>query len=74
MKLEVKEYIEKNVNFYEPVFHVFDVEIDEKDEPDTGDYQTENDIMREPYWYDNKTNCKFNNWDKLVEFVEEKCL
>ena len=72
MNEKIKEYIEKNVGLYETVFHCFDVEIDEKGEPDTNNYQTLENYERDPFWKDNLTGDEFCKWKKLVEHVNMK--
>ena len=71
MDEKIKGYIEKNVSFYEPVFHVFETKVMENGQADTGDYYTENDMDREPYWHDNNISQDYKDWDKMIKDIEE---
>lgn len=71
----IKEYIEKNILFYAPTFHIFDVKVDKDGNPDTGDYCSEDDINREGYWHDQYnilTPTRFYDWNILVKTVEKR--
>ena len=74
MDEKVKGYIEKNVQLFEPVFHVFDVEIGKFDNPELNDYQTVNDMDRSSHWHDNLTTQDFDDWEDLVKSVKKRVL
>lgn len=74
MHEKVKKYIEKHVNFYEPVYHVFEIEIDDKGVVNYPDYQTMNDIDRKTYFHDEKTTQDFDDWEDMLRTVKKRVL
>ena len=72
MHPKVKEYIEKNVVYYAPTFHIFDVKVDKDGDPDTGDYSSEDDMDRKGHWHNNETTQDFDDWEDLVKDVKRR--
>ena len=68
---EIMAYVSKNIVFYEPVYHVFNM-VMEMDRMEQGNYQTVDNYDVDSYYLDELTNDKFASKKGVMEHVREQ--